>query len=269
MVTHDIHIHTFLSSCAGPTATFDAYMENARRLGLKLVGFADHMWDTGRDDAPGFYKPNNVARILTTKDRFSDEYGVRLLIGCESEFTFDSTMGIGRAAAEQLDFVLMPHSHTHMDEVMPPNRKYSFKDHAEFMLDSFDRLMNHADIDLVTAIAHPFTPCRIQQISDIDEILSYLSDEHFRQAFSVAASKKVGLELNAATLRSVGADTAEGAKKCEFLRMFRIAKACGCKFSLGSDAHNARDHEGYEKLQVMIDLLELEDADYIELVRGL
>ena len=49
--------------------------------------------------------------------------------------------------------------------------------------------------------------------------------------FRCAAQKGVGIELNASDIRS-----ARGAEEI-VLRPYRIAKACGCKFYMGSDSH--------------------------------
>ena len=46
------------------------------------------------------------------------------------------------------------------------------------------------------------------------------------------------------------------------LRPFRIAKKCGCKFYLGSDAHRPHEFEGAkEKIERLIDLLVLTEDD--------
>jgi histidinol phosphatase-like PHP family hydrolase len=46
------------------------------------------------------------------------------------------------------------------------------------------------------------------------------------------------------------------------LRMFRIAKECGCKFYLGSDAHHPKTFESTDRIfSRAIDLLGLEESD--------
>ena len=46
------------------------------------------------------------------------------------------------------------------------------------------------------------------------------------------------------------------------LRMFRIAKDCGCKFYLGSDAHHPRDFQNVRTIFARaIDLLGLQESD--------
>lgn len=46
------------------------------------------------------------------------------------------------------------------------------------------------------------------------------------------------------------------------MRPYRIAKDCGCKFYLGSDAHHPDELEIAKKqFERMIDLLKLEESD--------
>ena len=45
-IDHDMHIHTHYSRCADATATAEHYIQKAHELGLKKIGFADHMWDS-------------------------------------------------------------------------------------------------------------------------------------------------------------------------------------------------------------------------------
>ncbi len=41
--THDFHIHTTLSKCATKeNATMENYVNHAKKLGLKKLGFANH-----------------------------------------------------------------------------------------------------------------------------------------------------------------------------------------------------------------------------------
>ena len=46
-IEHDLHVHTHLSSCSSdPKATVENYLRLAKDRGLKLIGFANHFWDT-------------------------------------------------------------------------------------------------------------------------------------------------------------------------------------------------------------------------------
>jgi len=52
------------------------------------------------------------------------------------------------------------------------------------------------------------------------------------------------------------------------LRMFHVAKQCGCKFYLGSDAHERWSFDGvYDVFERAINHLGLEESDKFEILK--
>ena len=52
------------------------------------------------------------------------------------------------------------------------------------------------------------------------------------------------------------------------IRMFRLAKECGCKFIFGSDAHSTNEHKSYEKLTgIFVELLGLKEDDILSIAK--
>ena len=87
-------------------------------------------------------------------------------------------------------------------------------------------------------------------------MLSKIPSEEMERLFSIAAQKGCGIELNQDDMSysAAEADTV--------LRMFRIAKACGCKFYLGSDAHIASEFlHAPEIFARAVDDLQLQESD--------
>jgi histidinol phosphatase-like PHP family hydrolase len=86
-----------------------------------------------------------------------------------------------------------------------------------------------------------------------DAILDLIPDAELMRVFKKAAEVGVGIELNYYDIRNATEST---------LRPFRIAKAQGCRFYLGSDAHHPRDLDpaiaGFENV---IDRLGLTEDD--------
>ena len=88
------------------------------------------------------------------------------------------------------------------------------------------------------------------------DVLDKIPSEEMERLFSLAAQRGCGIELNLADMSypDSEADTV--------LRMFRIAKSCGCKFYLGSDAHTP---EGFSRTQEVfsraISHLDLQESD--------
>ena len=65
------------------------------------------------------------------------------------------------------------------------------------------------------------------------DVLRLISDETMRELFTLAAKRKVGIELNFNIDKYAGI--------AEIFRPYEIAKQCGCKFYMGSDAHHVKD----------------------------
>ena len=75
-----------------------------------------------------------------------------------------------------------------------------------------------------------------------------------KRVFTLAAERGVGIELNATDMKY----TEEN--KDRILRIYRVAKECGCKFYLGSDSHKASAlacaKENFEDIITQLDLKE-------------
>ena len=239
-ITQDLHIHTNLSVCAKPAATFDMYVETARSQGITTLGFADHLWDdTYEQVCPGFYRKQNVERVLSLKDTIRPVEGLNILLGCEAEYDpRNHGVALSPENAEKFDFVIVPTSHTHM--VMPKDLYEPIEKHKQFMLDAWHDVLNCEVTKYVTAMAHPFQPVCCPY--GWEPMIDYITDDEYRYAFDMAAQKGVAVEINLSGLRW---KTNENIELSPLIRMFRIAKECGCKFTFGSDAHNEGAHEGY------------------------
>ena len=88
------------------------------------------------------------------------------------------------------------------------------------------------------------------------EIINSITDSEFEELFSLASQKGVGIELNMPIFKYSEEESEQ------IMRPYRIAKDCGCKFYLGSDAHHPDELEIAKKqFERMIDLLKLEESD--------
>jgi len=123
IVDHDAHVHTNLSRCShDPDATPAALIARAAAAGLKTIGFADHLWDRAMPGASPWYRPQDLDHVLQTRRLLpADTQGVRVLVGCETEFCGGGKVGLSRTGAERLDFVLVPFSHFHMKGFVAPD----------------------------------------------------------------------------------------------------------------------------------------------------
>ena len=124
-ITHDVHIHNYLSTCCGDNgATVDSYIAVAKELGMHLIGFANHTWDeTVEFPRPNsFYKRQSMAFQMQIKSQIPERVeGLKILVGAETEYCgMYDVLGMGQEAALQLDFLLIPHSHVHMRNFVMP-----------------------------------------------------------------------------------------------------------------------------------------------------
>ena len=153
--------------------------------------------------------------------------------------------------------MVIPTTHLHMTGFTYEETDNTPEKKAELWLKRLDALLN---MDLPfhkIGIAHLacnliFSGSREKYI----ETLNLLPEDELKKLFTKAAKLGCGIELNYSDM-SFGDEEAD-----DVLRMFRIAKDCGCKFYFGSDAHHP---SGFEKTKVVferaIDLLGLTEDD--------
>ena len=156
---HDFHVHTHLSSCAKDSATIAHYVAKARELGIKKLGLADHMWDAAIPGASKWYSVQDFAHISTIREEIAavEHEGIEFLIGAEGEYDYAHRgIALSEAVAEQLDFLIVPNSHTHM--TMPKDFYEPHEKHIEYMIDAFMDIVTSDVAPYITAIPHPFIP---------------------------------------------------------------------------------------------------------------
>ena len=304
---HDVHTHNFLSECCPDNAaTVESFIKRAKELDLKVLGFSNHTWDESvplPETASRFYKKQCMPYELLIKQQIPEVEGLKILVGAETEYCgMYDVLGMGKEAALQLDYLLIPHSHVHMrDFVMPPTedvrrarrnltavfegvegltpdrakaladampegelepfmgeKQVDYVKHvSDFMVASFRSLLANETLksysDLVpVSIAHPFQP--VGSFGLRPDMQKLISNNTYGELFEAAAKRGIGLEINGAVEQE------------ECYRMFGIAKECGCKFTVGSDAHVAQ-HIGKifnnDKLTTALGITEYDMMDFV------
>ena len=235
ILSHDIHVHTCLSACSGdPEAVPDGMLAAAARYGLQTIGFADHLWDAAVPGASDWYRPQDLAHISRIRAQMpADTHGVRVLIGCETEYVGGGVVGISPEAAEGLDFVLVPHSHFHMEGFVRPAEIRAPREVAELMRQRFAEVVG---LEVTTGVAHPFLPCGFSE--QTDEIIGEIGDGEFTDVFARAAERGVSLEITTGAFPSINGGETEGFHDQTFLRVYGLGMEAGCVFHLASDTHS-------------------------------
>ena len=254
---HDIHLHTHLSLCAKPEADVRAYVEYAKAQGITTIGISDHFWDENVPGSPDWYKPQNYEHILEAKEDIKrcEGEGVRILFGAETEYSLGTRgVAITPEIASQLDFLLVPNSHTHI--TMPKEYYEDHRRHSEYMLDAYWDIIESDVSPYITAIAHPFSAVCCPY--DKEKCVRLITDKEFCDCFRKTAEKNIGIEINTSEFINKGIADIE---KSQFLRMFRLARACGCKFTFGTDSHHPSDTVWLSKAYIICSLLGIGEED--------
>ena len=264
---HDIHIHTNLSDCAKPEATLDLYIQHAKNYNLPVIGIANHYWDEKVPGAFPWYVPQNTAHIYKIKPEIEEKSGkdVKILFGAETEIDKHGTIGISVEEAAKLDFLLVPHGHTHMtNDTIPEEEKATNEKHAAFLVKSFFNILaNKPLLKYITAVAHPFTAVGTPG-EEIVKIHSYISDKQFEDCFEALRDADIAAEINTAGF--VNPIFRDNIAQAPYTRMYKIAKRVGCKFTLGSDAHGEKGCVPFSLVSEIMSISGITETDLVDVL---
>lgn len=256
-IDHDLHIHTGLSTCSkDPEMTPQRILAHGEQYGFKTLCVTDHFWDESVPGASKWYEAQNYPHICRALP-LPESDSVRFLFGCEAELDSNFRLGLAPEHFERFDFIIIPTTHMHMRMVVKEEDFESFERRAELWVERLDAVL---DMDLPfhkVGIAH--LACKFigyPTWENYESIFPMVSDSEMERLFTKAAKLGVGIEINST-------DVQNAQKNKELvLRPFQIAKQCGCKFYLGSDAHQPFGLEDAIPLfEQAIDWLDLRESD--------
>lgn len=256
VVDHDLHIHSTLSPCCKvDSQTPERILQYARENNLHTICLTDHFWDSAVPGASKWYEPLHFEHLIKAKPLPQAE-GIRFLFGCETDMDAALNLGISRKKLELFDFIAIATTHMHFSFTLKPEDACTVEGRAKAWVQRLDRILS---MDLPfhkVGLAH-LSCCLIwREDQQYQQVLSAIPESEMVRLFTKAAKLGVGIELNVGDIQHLhqGQET--------ILRPFRIAKACGCKFYLGSDAHRPEDlDQAGHYLQLAIDLLDLSEDD--------
>ena len=262
---HDFHIHTGLSLCSGDeNQTPASILSFAKAHGLSKVCITNHFWDEDVPGASEFYSKQGFERLKRALPLPRDPE-VKMLFGCEADLDRNMRLGITRERFDDFDFVVISTTHFHMRGfTISEDDASSLSRRAVKYVERLDGVL---DMDLPfskVGIAHP-THFLIANSTweDHMKVLDMIPDSEFLRIFSRAAKLGVGIELNFKVGPYAPCDIER------VLRPYKIARACGAKFYLGSDTHHSVDMEDtiIKNFEKIIDLLDLKECNKFELAR--
>ncbi len=257
IIDNDLHIHSKLSLCSNdPEQSAERILRYAKENNLKTICLTDHFWDDAVVGSSNWYAQQNYEHITEAKPLPQAE-GIRFLFGCETELNRNLTVGVSKEKQEQFDFIVIPTTHFHMKGyTISEEQAADANSRAKTWILRLDAVLN---MDLPfhkVGLAHLTCPLIAPTREEYLEVLRLIPEEDMRRLFSKAAQLGVGIELNSFDMKFADeeADTV--------LRIYKIAKECGCEFYCASDAHHPKDLDVMKKhLERAVTLLELTEDD--------
>lgn len=262
---HDYHIHSHLSFCSDdPNQTTNRILQYAKENGLKEICITDHYWDRTIEIEERFgrfgnwYREQDFERISKSLP-LPQEKGIKFLFGCEGELDGNKRISIPPFRYDDFDFMIIPTTHLHMKGFTLSVEEY--ENDEKYKADLWVKRL-----EFVLSQDLPFSKIGIAHLACtlIDnrsrqrylKVLESIKNEDLERVFTKAAKVGVGIELNKSDM-SFKEDEAE-----TVLRMFRVAKECGCKFYCGTDAHHPENFkEAKDVFERAINLLSLRETD--------
>lgn len=237
-IDHDIHIHSQLSSCSNdPKQTAKTILKYAEDNAMNTLCVTDHYWSENVKGSSQWYEPQNYAHISKILPLPQSE-NVRFLFGCETELTKNGILGIGKEDFDKFDFVIIPTTHFHMTNfTLSEEQLESPKSRAKAWCDRLNQVL---DMDLPfhkIGFAHLTTQLIYKgDPNNLLETFSLISTDEMARIFKQVAKLGAGIELNSGAMNNA-------ANYNELFKPYIVAKECGCKFYLGSDAHHPEAFE--------------------------
>lgn len=266
LIDHDFHIHSGLSLCSkDPAQTPQTILQAARAQHFTKICLTDHFWDDAVPSlfAPDWYRMQNYGYVSAALPLPQDP-DIRFFFGCETELAQDLTLAISRERMDSFDFIIIPTTHLHLTGVtIPPSVGLARR--TELWVERLDAIL-HMDLPFEKiGIAH--LTCSL--IADIPserdandrwtphiELIRNLPENDLRRLFSLAAEKRVGIELNLPPLDRYTEEQLE-----IILHPYRIAREEGCLFYFGSDAHHPDGLMKAAHFAAIAERLELDESD--------
>ena len=257
VIDHDYHLHSYLSQCSSdPEQTPERMIRYAKEKGLGRIILTDHFWDENVPGASNWYNTYHKYTDISKALPLPKDPEVEMLFGCETDMDKNGVVGISKERADSFDFIIVATTHMHMKGfTIEPEDYCNAERLAKLWVERFDALMN-ADLPFhKVGIAHLTSLCIAVENGVHYEVIRLIPDSELKRLFTKAALLGIGIELNACDFRASGEDLET------VLRPYRIAKACGCKFYLGTDAHKDREFKVFDNFPKVIDALGLTEDD--------
>lgn len=248
----DFHIHSTISPCChDENQTPERILSYAKENNLRKVCLTNHLWDERVKSEADWHDGQRFSCVSSVLPLPQDT-DVQFLFGAEIDMDYNYVLGVSPERYDIFDFMIMSTTHLHLAGNTVRTKIQTPEEAAEHWVIRLRELLKKDLPWHKTGIAH--LTCGHIMKGRTQEVIPLIKDEVLYELFSDCAQKGVGIELN---MKSIFSSEEE---KNILLRPYYIAKDCGCKFYLGSDAHKAEAlvaaKENFENIITMLDLKE-------------
>ena len=256
---HDLHIHSFLSACSrNPEQNPKRMIEYARQYGLKQLCVTDHFWDEAQGSGAPCYAAENVFEKAAMLGPLPKEEGIDFLFGVETEIDRTMRLGFAREHLDAVDFLVIPTTHLNMMGLsLNKEEGSSTENRASLWVKRLDAVLSMDLPFYKVGIAH-LTCSTMAYWSRQTELEIYrkIPERDMWTLMKGAAELGVGIEINSCSMMY------KPEEEEQILKVYRIAKECGCKFYCGSDAHQPQELDRAKGLfEKAIDALGLQEEE--------
>ena len=251
---HDFHIHSTVSLCCkDKNQTPERILQYAKNNNYKSVCLTNHFWDENVISEAQWHEAHRFNNLISVLP-LPQDYEVEFLLGAETDIDYNNVLGISDERMQMLDFIVVATTHLHLEGNTVKTQIQTPEEAAEAWISKLENLLKMELPWHKIGIAH--LTCGHILKNQTPKVISLLSDNCLYSLFSDCARKGVGIELNMKTLFM------SQEEKEILLSPYYIAKDCGCKFYLGSDAHKVEALEAAkENFENIIKLLDLSEND--------
>lgn len=250
----DLHCHSFLSACCpDENMTPRTLLDHAQTHRYRALCLTDHLWDAAVPGASGWYAPQDIEHVCSARPLPQGD--VPFYFGCETELPANGVPALAKDHFDLFDFVVIPPNHMHMKGLVRPDGIDTPEKMARVLEDRLENLLMQDLPFEKIGIAHLSGDIINDSLTGAD-IFRAMDETRMARIFSGYAQAGAGIELNAYAFNNW--DT----RSADFLRIFSLAKAAGCKFYLCSDAHFVVALDAVSDfLPRVVDALSLTEAD--------
>lgn len=225
--------HSFRSARLTRSRTRKEYYRSRKISGLTRSALTDHYWDetVSKEGDVGYfadtmYTVQNTEYIkqalpLPQSDK------VKFYFGAEIDMDKHFRIGVGEKMLNELDFVVIPTTHLHMDGFTIDEKDKTREGRARLFVKRFEKLLEAKLPFHKIGLAHITCSLIAPSWEEHLKVIELIDDKTFSDLFSESAKIGLGIELNAEVAKYVYNDDKEGLRRTSSRRTRAVSSTWG------------------------------------------